>query len=108
MDLEQASHNLDEFKKAYPNVFVIEVSSVTNTGFDTLMKTLADMLDTISNDPLYEEEELMGHVIYKFQNERPFTITKIDDVWLLEGQELEKLFKMTRFDEDEADNAFCS
>lgn len=51
MDLEQASHNLDEFKKAYPNVFVIEVSSVTNTGFDTLMKTLADMLDTISNDP---------------------------------------------------------
>ena len=81
MDLEQASHN---------------------TGFDTLMKTLADMLDTISNDPLYEEEELMGHVIYKFQNERPFTITKIDDVWLLEGQELEKLFKMTRFDEDEA------
>ena len=102
MDLEQASHNLDEFKKAYPNVFVIEVSSVTNTGFDTLMKTLADMLDTISNDPLYEEEELMGHVIYKFQNERPFTITKIDDVWLLEGQELEKLFKMTRFDEDEA------
>lgn len=102
MDLEQASHNLDEFKKAYPNVFVIEVSSVTNTGFDTLMKTLADMLDTISNDPLYEKEELMGHVIYKFQNERPFTITKIDDVWLLEGQELEKLFKMTRFDEDEA------
>ena len=102
MDLEQASHNLDEFKKAYPNVFVIEVSSVTNTGFDTLMKTLADMLDTISNVPLYEEEELMGHVIYKFQNERPFTITKIDDVWLLEGQELEKLFKMTRFDEDEA------
>ena len=102
MDLEQASHNLDEFKKAYPNVFVIEVSSVTNTGFDTLMKTLADMLDTISKDPLYEEEELMGHVIYKFQNERPFTITKIDDVWLLEGQELEKLFKMTRFDEDEA------
>lgn len=102
MDLEQASHNLDEFKKAYPNVVIIEVSSVTNTGFDTLMKTLADMLDTISNDPLYEEEELMGHVTYKFQNERPFTITKIDDVWVLEGQELEKLFKMTRFDEDEA------
>lgn len=102
MDLEQASHNLEAFKKAYPNVVIIEVSSVTNTGFDTLMKTLADTLDTISNDPLYEEEEMMGHITYKFKNERPFTITKVDDVWLLEGQELEKLFKMTRFDEDEA------
>ncbi len=102
MDLEQASHNLEEFKKAYPDVVIIEVSSVTNTGFDTLMKTLADMLDTISNDPLYEEEEMMGHVTYKFQNERPFTITKVNDIWVLEGQELEKLFKMTRFDEDEA------
>lgn len=102
MDLEQAYHNLEAFKKAYPNVVIIEVSSVTNTGFDTLMKTLADTLDTISNDPLYEEEEMMGHITYKFKNERPFTITKVDDVWLLEGQELEKLFKMTRFDEDEA------
>ena len=102
MDLEQASHNLEEFKKAYPDVVIIEVSSVTNTGFDTLMKTLADMLDAISNDPLYEEEEMMGHVTYKFQNERPFTITKVNDIWVLEGQELEKLFKMTRFDEDEA------
>ena len=102
MDLEQASHNLEEFKKAYPDVVIIEVSSVTNTGFDTLMKILADMLDTISNDPLYEEEEMMGHVTYKFQNERPFTITKVNDIWVLEGQELEKLFKMTRFDEDEA------
>ena len=102
MDLEQASHNLEEFKKAYPDVVIIEVSSVTNTGFDTLMKTLADMLDTISNDPLYEEEEMMGHVTYKFQNERPFTITKVNDIWVLEGQELEKLFKMTRFDEAEA------
>lgn len=102
MDLEQAYHNLEAFKKAYPNVVIIEVSSVTNTGFDTLMKTLADTLDTISNDPLYEEKEMMGHITYKFKNERPFTITKVDDVWLLEGPELEKLFKMTRFDEDEA------
>ena len=45
---------------------------------------------------------MMGHVTYKFQNERPFTITKVNDIWVLEGQELEKLFKMTRFDEDEA------
>ena len=44
----------------------------------------------------------MIHFIQKRKNERPFTITKVDDVWVLEGQELEKLFKMTRFDESDA------
>lgn len=102
MDLENAFHNLEEFKKVYPNIPIVKVSSVTNTGFDELMNVLADTIDTISNEALYTDEEMAGHVTYKFKNERPFTITRIDDVWVLEGRELEKLFKMTRFDEDEA------
>ena len=102
MDLENAESNLEAFKKTYPDALIVEVSSVTNTGFDTLMKTLADTLDMIGNDPLYTEEEMASHVTCKFKNERPFTITKVDDVWVLEGQELEKLFKMTRFDESDA------
>lgn len=102
MDLENAQHNLEEFRKKYPDILIVQVSSVTNTGFDELMKMLADTLDTIGDEALYTDEEMMGHVTYKFKNERPFTITKVDDVWVLEGAELEKLFKMTRFDEDEA------
>ena len=102
MDLEGSQHNLEEFKKAYPKAIIVEISSVTNTGFDALMKTLADMLDATTQDPLYTDEEMMSHVTYKFTNERPFTITNVNGVWVLEGKELEKLFKMTRFDEDEA------
>ena len=107
MDLENADKNLEEFVKAYPNIPIVKVSSVTNVGFDVLMKTLADTLDEIESDPLYQEDELAGHVLYKYENKRPFTITKLDDVWLLEGEELEKLFKMTRFDEDEAVRRFA-
>ena len=102
MDLAGAKHHLEEFKKAYPDVSIVEVSSVTNTGFDILISLLADTLDTIDSYFLYQDDEMLSHVTYKFQNERPFTITKMGDVWLLEGKELEKLFKMTRFDEDEA------
>ena len=101
MDLEDAPKNLEAFKKAYPDVLVVPVSSVTNTGFDELMQKLADLLDTTCDENLYSDEEMMSHVTYKFKNERPFTITKVDDVWVLEGAELEKLFKMTRFDERE-------
>ena len=107
MDLDNAQHNLEEFRKKYPDILIVPVSSVTNTGFDELMKILADTLDTIGDEALYTDEEMMGHVTYKFQNERPFTITKQEDVWVLEGAELEKLFKMTRFDEDEAVRRFA-
>ena len=107
MDLENAQHNLEEFRKNYPDILIVPVSSVTNMGFEELMKMLADMLDTIDDEALYTDDEMMGHVTYKFQNERPFTITKQEDVWVLEGAELEKLFKMTRFDEDEAVRRFA-
>ena len=107
MDLDSAQHNLEEFRKKYPDILIVPVSSVTNTGFEELMKMLADMLDTIDDEELYTDNEMMGHVTYKFQNERPFTITKQEDVWVLEGAELEKLFKMTRFDEDEAVRRFA-
>lgn len=107
MDLDNAQHNLEEFRKKYPDILIVPVSSVTNMGFEELMKMLADTLDTIDDEELYTDDEMMGHVTYKFQNERPFTITKQEDVWVLEGAELEKLFKMTRFDEDEAVRRFA-
>lgn len=103
MDLASAKDNLKAFKERFPDKEIVEISSVTNTGFDILMKKLADMLDEITIDSLYEDDELESHVIYKFKNERPFTITKLEEgYWLLEGKELEKLFKMTRFNEDDA------
>jgi len=102
MDLENANSNLELFKKKFPDKKVIPLSSVTNLGFDDLMLFLANSLDEIQNDPLYDDTEMLSHVIYQFRNERPFTITKVDDIWVLEGKELEKLFKMTRFNEDDA------
>lgn len=102
MDLENAKNNLEEFKKKFPDKCIIEISALNNMGFDKLINVIADNLDVLNNDTLYEEEEFESHVIYKFKNERPFTITKVDDIWVLEGRELEKLFKMTRFDEDQA------
>ena len=100
MDLPNASKNLEEFKKAYPQLQVIPVSSVTNIGFDELMNTLADLLDNIGDE--IDTSNLEGHITYKFENKRPFVITREDDVWVIKGDEIEKLFKMTRFSESEA------
>ncbi len=102
MDLEKAQENLKELKKCFPDKEIIEISALNAKGLDKLIKKLADILEEIEDINLYEDEELESHIVYKFKNERPFTITKDGDVWVLEGAELEKLFKMTRFNEDEA------
>jgi len=102
MDLENAKSNLELFKEKFPDKEIIEISALSNIGLDKMMEILNDTLKEIVSNPLYDAEEMDSHVTYKFQNKRPFTITKIDNVWVVEGAELEKLFKMTRFNESEA------
>lgn len=103
MDLPDASNNLSLFKKRFSKSIIIELSSVTNTGFDELTKVLADTLEQVKDT--YTEN--LSHVTYKYENEAPFKITKEDGIWVLEGHELERLFKMTRFNEPEAVERFA-
>ncbi len=102
MDLPAAEDNLRAFKKAYPNIKVYELKAALNDGFEPLLKDLADMLDNIENESLYEENELESHVLYKFKEELPFSITKEGDLWVISGEKIEKLFKMTRIENEEA------
>lgn len=102
MDLEAAQENLQLFKKKYPNLPVFEISAVNQKGFDDLLIFLADTLDALEEENLYNEEEYESYVVYKFQNERPYTIRNDEGIWVLEGKEIEDLFKMTRFTEEEA------
>ncbi len=102
MDLPNAKENLEKFKKAYPNLSVYEISAQNKEGLESLLKHIADLLENIQEEDLYEEQDYESYIIYKFQNERPFTIKNDNGVWVIEGKEIEDLFKMTRFTEDEA------
>ena len=68
---------------------------------------LADVLDTIPSNPLYDDSQIESHVLYKFKKEEPFTITNEDDCWVIKGEEIEKVFKMTKFTSDEAAYRFA-
>jgi len=101
MDLEMAKENLDNFKSNFLDLEVVEVSAMENIGFETMLSRFADILDEIKETPLYNEEEFESHVLYKFNQDKPYTITKDGEVWMLSGFEIEKLFKMTKFSEDQ-------
>ncbi len=102
MDLEEAQNNLDTFKKVYPDKIIFPISAMNNTGIADLLKFIADELDKISNTDLYSENELESHLVFTFKNEKPYTIEKVDGIWVIKGEKIEKLFNMTRFNEDEA------
>ena len=102
MDLPSAKENLEKFKTKFPELEVFEISAINNVGIEELMNRIADILDSLEDNEMYNDEELESHVIYKFKNEKPYTIRRDNDVWVIEGDEIEKLFKMTKFTEDES------
>lgn len=101
MDLEGAKENLERFKEKY-NVPVYEVSAITNKGLDKVLVKIADELDNIKEEPLFSHEAFESHVLYKFKKEQPFTITRDNDIYVVKGKEIEKLFHMTKFTDEGA------
>ena len=106
MDMDGAKENLEEFKKKV-NADVFEASAIINDGLEDVMTHLADLLETIEEEPLYQESQVESHVLYKFRKERPFTITKDANAWIVRGDAVEKLFKMTKFNSNDATLRFA-
>ena len=107
MDLPEAKDNLEEFKKKV-DCEIYEVSGATNTGLQIVVDRLADLIDSIPDNPLYDESQIESHVLYKFKKEEPFTITKDQDgTFVISGEEVERIFKMTKFSSDDAAYRFA-
>ena len=106
MDIDGASLHLEKFKKK-TDCEIFEVSAAMNQGLDAVLNRLADILDTIPSNPLYDDSQIESHVLYKFEKEEPYTITRDNDVWVISGDEVERIFKMTKFSSDEAAYRFA-
>ena len=99
MDIPASIDNLKEFKKKV-NKDVYEISAINSEGIDDLLIVVANKLDEITKEDLYDEEEIESHILYKFKEEKPFTITKEDNVYVIHSEKIEKLFKMTKFTDE--------
>lgn len=102
MDEPTFKDNLKAFKKKLPKVEIYEVSALNDAGLEQVMTRLADLLDEIKATPLIDDEVYEDHILYKYQKEEPFTIEKEGDCYVLKGEVIEKLFRMTKFNTDEA------
>lgn len=101
MDLEESKINLEKFKKKVSDIEIFEVSALTNSGLDDVLVYIADLLDEIDVTPL-DDDVFEDYVLYKYKKEEPFVIEKEGDIYIIKGKEIEKLFRMTKFNSDEA------
>ena len=102
MDLESAKENLKIFKEKVKDKKIFEVSGATGQGLKEVVNYLGDVLRELPEEELYDDDKIESHVLYKFKKEEKYTITREDDVWVIHGDEIEKLFKMTKFSSEEA------
>ena len=106
MDIEGANDNLEEFKKKVDSK-IFCISAINAEGLTDVINYLGDLLDEIDIEPLYQDSMIESHVLYKFKKEKPFTITKDNDAWVVRGDTVEKLFKMTKFNSNDATLRFA-
>ena len=101
MDMEESINNLEEFKKKV-DVPIYEISAINNQGLDIVIDKLKELVMNTETQILFEPEMQESHVLYKFKKEKPFTITKDKEVYVIKGEQVEKLFNMTNFNTEEA------
>jgi len=105
MDMPSSYENLLKFKEKV-NCEIFEVKAITNEGLDLVLTRLADLVESEPNTPLYEESEFLSHVLYKFQEEKPFDIKKEGNDYIIYGDKVEKMFKMANFQSQEGMDRF--
>lgn len=118
MDMPEAEENLKKFKAELAkektdefadDVPIFPVSGVTSKGLDALLNATADLLEVTPEFPLYEDELEEETIQYGFQPDAPqFEITRDSDAtWVITGEAIERLFKMTNFEHDESTMRFA-
>jgi GTP-binding protein len=110
MDIPGAEENLAEFrKKVGEDVPVFPISAATKQGVRELLYKVAEMLEEIPDVPLVEDvadEETT--VLYKAEPEEDaFTVRRENETFVVEGEKLEKLVKMTNLNSHDSIQRFA-
>ena len=106
MDIPSSKENLEKFKKKV-NKDIYEISAINNQNLDTIINVLSELVKNTKEEVLYDEDVQEKHVLYKFKKEKPFTIIKDGNDFIIKGEQVEKIFKMINFNTEESISRFA-
>lgn len=101
MDVAGSEEKLKTLKENIKDKKIFAISAFEKTGLQEVVDYLEEIVPKNREVDLYENEDYEDYVLYKFKEEEPFTIEKEDDCFVIKGEEVEKLFKMTKFSTEE-------
>ena len=82
------------------NMKIFKVSAVTGQGMKELMIEVSKILKTLPKEELFEEKE--SKKVYKLEDEEPFTITKEDDMYVVDGPAIRELMRKVNMEDNES------
>ena len=98
-DVESFEENINKFKEKVKDIKIFEVSAAKNEGLQDVADYLSEMLESMPNTFIEETENVEDHKEYKYEEPEKFKITRDDDdTWVISGKEIERIFKMTKFE----------
>lgn len=109
MDMPHAEENLQKFKNKLGEVYpIFPISAITKDGLKEILYKVADTLQSIPKQTVPIEEST-DQVVYRHQRkEEAYRISRDSDgAFVLEGDEVERLFAMTDFSRDEGAQRFA-
>jgi len=78
MDDEYAQLQLEEFKKAYPDLKIFEISALEHKGIDPVLYAAMDLIEQARVEEEENKEPAEETVVYRYEPKRPdFTIEKL-------------------------------
>lgn len=105
MDDESAWLILDEFKKVYGSDYeIFPISALTREGIDKLLYRANELVKTAPELSLLDEDKVnKDKVIYEYKEDDPgFKILHPEqNVWIITGERVEKLYRMTNISDDQ-------
>lgn len=105
MDDDSAWLVLDEFKKVYGDQYEIyPISALTREGIDKLLYRANELVKETPEFSLLDDNKLeQDKVVYEYkENEPGFSIHHPEqNVWVIKGERVEKLFRMTNISDDQ-------
>ncbi len=99
MQDENLYKELEEMAKE-KGIEIYKISAVTGEGIEELLKHVSEVLKTLPKEDVVEV--VGGKKVYTLEDEIPFTITREDGMWIVDGPGVQKIMRRVNLEDNES------
>jgi GTPase obg len=79
---------------------IYKISAATGEGIEELLKHVSEILKTLPKEDVVEV--VGGKKVYTLEDEIPFTITREDGMWIVDGPGVQKIMRRVNLEDNES------